>query len=44
MKRITYQMTKLVTIKNLREQSLVTKLFYIVGIINGNHLNIFLYI
>jgi len=43
-KRITYQITELVTIKNLREQSIVTKLFNIVKIINENHLNIFLYI
>jgi hypothetical protein len=40
MKKITYQMTKLVTIKNLKEQFIVTKLFNTIGIINENHLNI----
>jgi hypothetical protein len=44
MKRITYQMTKLVAIKNLREQSIITNLFNTIGIITRNHLNIFVYI
>jgi len=33
-------MTKLVTIKNLKEQFIVTKLFNTIGINNENHLNI----